>query len=158
MGPLHATLDGVTPIQGLNSAHLRALLAYLAVERGREHSREALAALLWADRPDREALSALRNALSNLRAALDDRRTTLPILLVTRSTIRFNPAADCWLDVEEFGLRIADSGFGGATSQSHRSTLQSPESEIGNLESAIALYRGPFLHGLSVAHSPAFEE
>jgi DNA-binding SARP family transcriptional activator len=151
-------LDGVTPVQGLNSAHLRALLAYLAVERGREHSREALAALLWADRPDREALSALRNALSNLRAALDDRRTTPPILLVTRSTIQLNPAADCSLDVEEFGLRIAVSGLGGATSQSHRSTAQAPESEIGNLESAIALYRGPFLHGLSVAHCPAFEE
>lgn len=158
LGPVQATLDGVTPVQGLNSAHLRALLAYLAAERGREHSREALAALLWANRPDREALSALRNALSNLRAALDDRRTTLPILLVTRSTIQLNPAADCWLDVEEFGLRNAASGLGGATSLSHRSTAQAPESEIGNLESAIALYRGPFLHGLSVAHSSAFEE
>ncbi|HNS52629.1 MAG TPA: BTAD domain-containing putative transcriptional regulator [Anaerolineae bacterium] len=151
MGPLHATLDGVAPIQGLNSAHLRALLAYLAVERGREHSREALAALLWADRPDREALGALRNATSNLRAALGDRRMAQPILLVTRSTIQLNPAGDCWLDVAEFEQLIAASG--------DTSSAADPQlSVISRLQSAAALYRGPFLHGLSLAHSPGFEE
>jgi DNA-binding SARP family transcriptional activator len=73
LGPFRATLDRV-PVQGLNSPHLRALLAYLAVERGREQSREQVAALLWPERPDREALTALRCALANLRTALDDRR------------------------------------------------------------------------------------
>ena len=99
LGPFEATLDGQTPIQGLNSDRLRALLAYLAVERGREHPREELASLLWPERPDREAVSALRHALSNLRGALGDRRspvdrrspgdpgTPSPVLLVTRARI-----------------------------------------------------------------------
>lgn len=45
LGPFQATLDGL-PAEGLNSDRLRALLAYLAVESGREHPREALACLL----------------------------------------------------------------------------------------------------------------
>ena len=34
LGPFQAALNG-EPVQGLQSAHLRGLLAYLAVERGR---------------------------------------------------------------------------------------------------------------------------
>jgi DNA-binding SARP family transcriptional activator len=74
LGPFRATLDR-EPVRGLQSARLRGLLAYLAVERGRELRREALASLLWPERPDREALTALRCALANLRSALDDRRS-----------------------------------------------------------------------------------
>ena len=77
LGPFQATLDG-QPAEGLNSDRLRALLAYLAVERGREHPREQVASLLWPERPDREALSALRYALSNLHGALGDRRAPSP--------------------------------------------------------------------------------
>ena len=101
LGPFQATLDGGR-VQGLNSDHLRALLAYLAIEREREHSREALAALLWPERSDREALGTLRYALSNLHLALRDRAVASPFLLVTRSTVQLNPASDCWLDVAEF--------------------------------------------------------
>jgi DNA-binding SARP family transcriptional activator len=101
LGPFQADLDG-EPARGLGSARLRALLAYLAVERGREHPREQVAALLWPERPDCEALSALRNALSNLRGALADRRGPSPLLLVTRTRVQFNDASDHWLDVAEF--------------------------------------------------------
>ena len=72
LGPFQAMLDG-QPAEGMGSAWRRALLAYLAVERGREHPREELAALLWPERPDQEALSALRYVLSNLRSTLGDR-------------------------------------------------------------------------------------
>jgi DNA-binding SARP family transcriptional activator len=120
-------------------------LAYLAVRSGREHSREALASLLWPERPDREALSALRYALSNLRSALGDRgsagdrRETSPFLLVTRTTVEFNRASDHWLDLAEFEeLRL--------------------QPDVASLERALSLYRGPFLDGLSLADSPAFEE
>jgi len=147
LGPFQATLDG-QPAQGLNSTHLRALLAYLAVEREREHSREALAALLWPERPDREALSALRNALSNLRGALQDRRAPTPHLLVTRTSVQLNPDSDHWLDVAEFELLVQDAG----------STKRGPESCLLLLESCVALYRGPFLDGLSVGDSSAFDE
>ncbi len=45
LGSFEATLDG-RPVEGLSSAHLRALLAYLAVEKEREHPREQVASLL----------------------------------------------------------------------------------------------------------------
>lgn len=151
LGTFQATL-GDEPVQGLNSDYLRALLAYLAVERGREHPREALASLLWPERPDQEAVSALRHALANLRGALGDRRSPgdhqapPPVLLVSRRSVQFNPAGDCWLDVAEFE-RLAGVGRGGPA-----------PTDLSGLTTAVELYRGPFLHGLSLLDSPAFDE
>ncbi len=138
LGPFRATLDG-QPADGLGSDRLRGLLAYLALERGREHAREQVAALLWPERSDQEALTALRFALSRLRSALGDRRLPSPFVLVSRTTVEFGPASDHWLDVTEFEslARVR---------------------EVPSLEQAIALYRGPFLDGLSVGNSPAFED
>jgi DNA-binding SARP family transcriptional activator len=142
LGPFQAALDD-QPAEGLNSDYLRALLAYLAVERGREHPREALAALLWPERPDREALSALRHALSNLRTVLGDRQAPVPYLFVTRSSVQFNPDSDHWLDVAEFDDLIEDlTGLG----------------DLSGLTRAVRLHRGPFLAGLSLRDSPAFDE
>jgi DNA-binding SARP family transcriptional activator len=138
LGSFEATLDG-GPVEGLNSAHLRALLAYLAVEKEHEHPREQVAALLWLERSDREALDALRYALSHLHRALLDRRSACPFVLVSRTHLQFNPASDCRLDLAEF-------------------QELSSRSDAASLEQAARLYRGPFLDGLSVADSPAFEE
>ena len=150
LGPFRAVLNG-QPAQGLSSDWRRALLAYLAVESGREHPREQLASLLWPERPDQEALSALRYTLSNLRSALGDRRPAgdrwspgdrrpaSPVLLLTRSSAQFNPDSDHWLDVAEF-------------------QELSRRSNAADLERAVSLYRGPFLHGLSLRDSPAFDE
>ena len=91
------------------SNKVRALLAYLAVEADRPHRREALAGLLWPDRPDRDALSNLRYALASLRRTIGDHAATPPFLLITPQTIQFNPASDHWLDVAELGRQIADS-------------------------------------------------
>ena len=110
LGPFQATLDGL-PVEGLTSSRLRALLAYLAVERGREHPREQVASLLWPERPDHEALASLRSALSKLHAALGDRRSPSPFLLITRTSVQFNHLSDHWLDVAEFE-RSAGSGRG----------------------------------------------
>ena len=138
LGSFEATLDG-RPVERLNSAHLRALLAYLAVAKEREHPREQVAALLWPERSDREALDALRYALSHLHRALHDRRAACPFLLVSHTHLQFNPACDHWLDLAEF-------------------QELSNRSDGPSLERAVALYRGPFLDGLSIADSPAFEE
>jgi DNA-binding SARP family transcriptional activator len=37
-------------------------------------------------------------------------------------------------------------------------TIRNPQSAIRNLQSTIALYRGPFLEGFSLPDSPAFEQ
>ena len=72
LGPFQAALDGQL-VTGFDSAKVRALLAYLAVEADRPHSREALAGLLWPDYSDRSALNSLRSALANLRQVIGDR-------------------------------------------------------------------------------------
>jgi hypothetical protein len=62
-------LDNGQPKTFATSA-ARGLLAYLAVEQDRPHSRELLAAMLWPDVPQRAAYVNLRQTLARLRRAL----------------------------------------------------------------------------------------
>jgi DNA-binding SARP family transcriptional activator len=149
LGSLDIKLDGQS-VAHLATGKARALLAYLAVEADRPHRRETLSGLLWPDWPDRSARANLRNALSNLRTAIGDRGAnkirdgagaSRPFLLVTRETVQFNRATDCWIDVTAFEERAAGSA-----------------PEIEHLEEAIALYRGPFLEGFAGGDSPAFDD
>ena len=139
---------GSTPVTNFASNKVRALLAYLAVEADRPHRREALAALLWPDFAQESALSSLRNALSNLRRAIDDQGAAPPYLLVTPATVQFNRCSDFNLDVAEVWQAEVASW-----------PLPSP-CLPANLEPGCAVaaaYRGPFLSGLSVPDSSAFE-
>ena len=138
LGPFQVTLDG-QPVTDFKSNKVRALLVYLAVEADRPHPREVLAALLWPDWPDREALSNLRYALSDLRGVIGDRAADPPYLLITRNTLQFNSVSDHWLDVRAF---------------TDLALLEDPAC----LEEAVNLYRGGFLDGFSLGDSPAFEE
>jgi WD40 repeat protein/DNA-binding SARP family transcriptional activator len=147
LGGFQATLDD-HPITNFESNKVRALLAYLAVEAARPpHRRESLAALLWPEFPEQAALTNLRVALSDLRAQLHDRDANSPFLLVSRETIQFNRASDVGVDVWKFEK--------GASSDKRNGGEQS---EIENQKSAIAFYRGPFLHGFAIPDSVPFEE
>ena len=149
LGPFHASLDG-QPISRFRSDKVRALLAYLAVERERPHTRHTLAGLLWPDCPDAAALSYLRSALSNLRRLLGDDvgaghsappgLAAAPFLLVTYSTIQLHPDAPVLVDAAAFNTRVEGN--------------LTPEA----LDGAAALYRGEFLEGFTLGDSPAFEE
>ena len=142
LGPFQAALDG-EPIARFESDKVRALLAYLAVEADRPHRRERLAGLLWPDRPDQVALSNLRSVLSNLRLAIADRRAQPPYLLVSRDTIQFNVASDCFVDVRAFTELVAPGRAG--------------QPDDGRFQQAVALYRGRFLEGLSLDECADFE-
>jgi DNA-binding SARP family transcriptional activator len=148
LGPFRATLNG-TPVRLLTANTGRAMLAYLAVEAHFSHSRQGLAALLWPEQPDREALAHLRHTLSNLRCALGDEVPGRAFLLASRQSIQLNPAADVDLDVTTFthALRAMPSPGGRPLD---------PEA-LGRLEQAVALYRGGFLEGVAVSSAP-FEE
>jgi DNA-binding SARP family transcriptional activator len=139
-------LDGET-ITRFTSNRVRALLAYLAVEAGRPHSREALATLLWPDWADRAALSNLRYALSDLRQAIGDPRSQVPFLLVTRETIQLNAASSHWIDITEFDRQMQAAGNAHQLNDART-----------RLASCASLYRGVFLEGFSVADSATFEE
>ena len=143
LGPLEVVLDG-DPVTSLATSKARALLASLVVETGRPHPREALSGLLWPEWPERSARANLRNVLANLRKAIGDRDIAPPTLLATRETIQFNGASDCWVDVTVFQELVQAEPVDGAS--------------VRRLEQAVALYRGPFLEGFSVADSAPFED
>jgi DNA-binding SARP family transcriptional activator/tetratricopeptide (TPR) repeat protein len=143
LGPFQVTLDG-EPVSGLSSAKARALLAYLAVESDRAHPREALAELLWPDHLDESALDSLRHALAQLRRVVGDQAAATPLILVTRDTLRLNPAGDIWTDTTAFRA-LLKGGEGG-------------QGEIPRLERATALYRDEFLAGCPTGDSPALDD
>lgn len=136
-------------IQGFDTDKTRALLAYLTLESAHPHRREILASLLWPDRPERTARTSLRQAIYRLRQALGDRDHT--ILSATRQDVRFNVAAQCYLDVNQFTDLLARCCL-------HASGHQEPCAQCALWQQqAIALYRGDFLAGLSVKGSETYE-
>ncbi len=134
------------PLDGFRTQKARALLAYLAVEAGRVHTRAFLSGLLWPDQCDATARAYLRGALADLRAVLGDRRRTTPHLLATAQTIQLNAAADHWIDVA--ALR---------TGLKHDAAAD-PAQTIGSVTKAVELYQGRFLEGFFLKGNTAFEE
>jgi DNA-binding SARP family transcriptional activator len=161
LGVFQASLDG-RPLTEFYSSKVRALLAYLAVEAGREHPRPVLAALLWPDWDDRAALGNLRFSLSKLRQALDDQNATPPFLLISRESLQLNPTADVSLDVRLFQQKLRASRWESAAGEGTPHADGRPEpavrSAVEHLRTAIDLYRGPFLEGFSVGDSVVFQE
>jgi DNA-binding SARP family transcriptional activator len=151
LGPLQVTLDGA-PITAFESDKVRALLTYLAVEADRPHRRDALAGLLWPDRPERAAHLNLNQALANLRGAIGDRAATPPFLHITRETVQLNRASKYELDVELFSARLA------ACEQHPHRHPETCKSCIQRLQQAADLYRGSFLAQFFLSDSAAFEE
>src|SRR3954466_14441208 len=135
LGGFHIAI-GTTPLSGFTYSKGKALLAYLAVT-GQPCGRETLAALLWSELPDSEARTNLRVVLSNLRQFL------APSLLITRETVGLNPQCRPWIDVVAFQQGLAPSH--GA-------------SDIGQLQAAVALYRGDLLAGFTVPGASLFDE
>jgi adenylate cyclase len=145
LGPFQVTLDG-EPVSGFGSDKARALLALLAAEPECPQRRETLAGLLWPGSPERSARTNLRQALAKVRWVLDDDADSDPSLFhVSRQTIQFNAPADARVDVTDFLTLL----------QADRPASRPP---IAQLERAVALYRGTFLEGFSIADSPEFEE
>jgi DNA-binding SARP family transcriptional activator len=138
LGSFQAAIDDV-PITRFRSDKVRALLAYLAVEAERPHSRASLCGLLWPEQDDDAALHNLSQTLLRLREALGDTRSAAAFLRISRQAIQWNAASDHYLDTTDF-TRLASS------------------TDASDLEQAAALYRGEFLAGFSLAGCAAFEE
>lgn len=142
LGPFQASLDA-KPITDFKSRQVRALLAYLAMEAARPHSRSTLAALLWPNSPNRVALNNLRYALANLRRAIGDAQALPPFLHIQRDTLQFKLDSDHEVDVASF-----EHLLGGDPARA----------DLRSLKQAIELCRGSFLDGFSLGESPAFDE
>src|SRR5450432_1559396 len=73
---LHAGAGDALCLRGRKE---QALLACLAHEPGRRHRRDALAELLWGDRPEGRGGASVRQALSSLRRTLGQAGTALAV-------------------------------------------------------------------------------
>jgi DNA-binding SARP family transcriptional activator len=151
-GPFQASIDGI-PVRQFEAATARGLLAYLAINAGRPHSRESLAALLWNPDAGSSGLTNFRSALRRVRVALDDQEQPgqEPFLLVQRDTVQWNSDAHTWVDVREFENLLAQTG------RHPHGQVENCSACVALLEQAAALYRGPFLANLFIDHL-GFEE
>lgn len=130
--------------------HVRALLAYLAVE-ARIHERATLAALLWPEQAETAARQNLRQALVYLKQALYMAPTMDHLLEITAKTIRFHP------ELALFDIQHFRQLWRACTVHSHVTLGACPEC-IARLQQMADLYRGDFLQGFFVKNSAPFEE
>src|SRR5512139_3834701 len=136
LGTFDATLDGVSLVR-FHSAKVRALLAYLVMEPGRPHRREALATLLWGEYPEVDAQHSLSQALTNLHSLLAPGPAAAQHLLtITRQVVQLHAGPDLlWVDVHAFDSLLA------AADPRHASALEE-RNVAGLLAEAVALYGG----------------
>src|SRR6185295_9307512 len=123
-----------------------ALISYVAITH-QQHSREALAALLWPEYDHVRAFANLRRTVWALNKALSG-----DYLHVDRDTIGLNASADLWLDVDRFTELLQSYQMHGH-----------PETEVcatclEMLTEAVELYRGDFLQGFTLNDSPGFDD
>jgi class 3 adenylate cyclase len=122
LGELAIEVDG-EPVEPPTSRRARAVLAWLALERGM-HSRSRLAARFWPDVLDESARTSLRSALSALRRALGEGSERY--LIAGRDDVGLAGDELVWTDVAEFERLVA----------------------ADRLEEALELCRGELLAGL----------
>lgn len=126
--------DASGEVVALTSRKARALLAYVALARGRPQPRDRLAMLLWEDSNLAQARSSLRQALTTLRRALGDRPEVLEADLESVTL----PASALWVDVLAF----------------ERDCVSQDED---TLRRAMACYGGDLLDGMN-AEASGFEQ
>ena len=135
LGPLEVCFDE-RPVK-FATKKSALLLAYLVTFRDRAHPRETLAGLFWGEASEKSAHNSLRYALTVLRKVLPSAEGSLPYLIATGGSLRFNEKAPFELDALTLEATL------------HAAKQQDPlsESTVRSLETALAFYRGPFLEG-----------
>lgn len=137
LGYMRARQDG-TPLGGLNRGKRAALLAYLAVEHDQDHSREALASLLWPEAAPDTARSNLRQQLFHLRKGLGEHGD---LIHAGRQYVRLSlDPEQIWVDLHE----LKDTA--------PRCTAEPGPEEcrdcLGRMARRTGLYQGPLLQEL----------
>ncbi|MBC8074696.1 MAG: SARP family transcriptional regulator, partial [Chloroflexales bacterium] len=149
LGPFQISAEGLAVSFPLATA--RALLAYLAIEADRAHSRELLAALLWPDQPQNAAYANLRQTLARARKALGPHADIAALLTITPQTLQW-AGAGATVDTVRFERLLAE-----CAAHPHPD-LVGCAACAERLGQATELYRGELLHGLFLDKSQPFEE
>ena len=139
LGGYEASVDG-HPIW-FRTRKTFALFTYLALDP-RPHRREAIAELLWPGGDGADARASLRTSLAYVREAIGNRADAL--LMANRDMVGVAPGS---VDVDIDVLRAA------------RQLIRQPRTVNlrQELESAVSLYRGPFLAELVFPDAPELE-
>ena len=150
LGEIRFLRDGA-PWKGKRYDKVTALLAFLAAEADRSHSREQLATLLWPALPVEAARTNLRQSLYYLRQLF---ASDADILLQSdRESVRFNYSpTHCWIDLKTLTEQAP-------TCRNCPTTPMSPPCErcLARLKSRADSYQGEFLAGLTLADAPDFD-
>ncbi|MBN4667093.1 AAA family ATPase [Pandoraea nosoerga] len=125
----------------------RGLLAYLALQPG-YHTRGALADLFWPDEDGQGGRDKLKRMLFHLRDTLGDE-----LFESDRQVVRLRPETGLWIDAHVFASMIEQ-----ASRTLDTVTGLDLAAHLQHLADAVALYQGPFLHGLSVRDTPDLEQ
>ena len=144
MAPLEISLFGgfefrregsrLAPI-GLRAG--RSLLAYLAINRDRDHTRDLLSGTFWPEMDEQRARRRLSQALWQIHSIVSE-EDEAPIIITQGDRVRFDPAASYWLDVEAFDDTLDQAARSQPSSRSDESKL---------LAAAVELYRGDLMAG-----------
>ena len=113
----------------------RSLFAYLVLNRERAHTRDLLAGTFWPEFDESRARRRLSQALWQVQTTIGENDADR-YLIGTPDTVRFNPDASFWLDVDAFEAAIDEVGL---------SEGRADEGE--HLARAVDLYRGDLLAG-----------
>ncbi|MBL8133166.1 MAG: hypothetical protein JNL42_14995 [Anaerolineae bacterium] len=131
---------GGVPVEDFVSTKAALLFVYLALHPG-EHSRKKLAALLWSETSDEQALKNLRTVLSSVRQRVGD------ALDVSHDDLAIRGDVFVEVDARQFeeGYRKLIASAGALT-------------RLQALQSLEALYQGEFLAGIIVRDAYSLEE
>ena len=151
LGTVQVTRDG-QPVTDQAYAKVLGLLAYLAVEADRPHSRATLATLFWPEQTDERARHSLRQALSTLRKILREETDSGQYFSATREFVQFNRDSDYTLDVQRV-MDLLD-----ACERHEHQRLETCPACAQRLEQVVAAFRGDFLEGFAVDDSTSFED
>lgn len=122
------------PVDGINTARLQSLVAYLALHRDTPQLRQHLAFLYWPDSSEAQARNNLRQLLHALRLAVP---AVDAFLSTDTNTIRWRPGAAVHLDVDEFNHALAR-----AEAAEHRNDRNAT---LVALEQAASVYQADLL-------------
>lgn len=141
LGPLMVTAVNQPAV--FRTDALRVLLAYLAAHQGVPQRRDTLAGLLSPDRPNKEALTYLRNRLSRLRKVIGDDTAVPSYLHIDRKQITLRTGDDIFIDIVQF-----ENALKAVETHPHRQLAGCPTC-LAHLENAASLVRGELLAGLN---------
>jgi DNA-binding SARP family transcriptional activator len=126
----------------LESDQIMALLSYLLVERDYEHTRESLIELFWPEAIETTARNQLRVALYRIKQAFADMLEGESLFVGNNRSIRYNPRCRVWVDVIQFQSVVE------RYQDDFLNTSSLSASAIYELNEALKLYKGEFLHDL----------